>query len=157
MTNWLSTEEQSAWRAWLDASRLLNERLSRELIEQHGISMADYEILVQLSESPDQRMRMNELAKRTLASRSRLSHQCDRMEKKGFLFREPCTDDGRGFWAVLTKEGLNKIVTAAPDHVDGVRRHLVNLLSHQDFLDLGTACRTVVDHLDSDGESSFRQ
>ena len=103
---WLSAPEQDAWRSWLDASRLLNAELSRELLEGHGLSIADYEILVQLSESPERRMRMSELAERTLASRSRLSHQIDRMEKAGFVTREACKQDARGFWAVLTETGF---------------------------------------------------
>jgi DNA-binding MarR family transcriptional regulator len=141
---WLSAPEQSAWRAWLDASRLLNAELNRDLLEGNGLSIADYEILVQLSESPERRMRMSELAERTLASRSRLSHQIDRMEKAGFVTREACKQDARGFWAVLTEAGYEKIVAAAPDHVESVRRHLVSLFSEQDFLTLGEMCSTIV-------------
>lgn len=147
-TRWLSAPEQSAWRAWLDASRLLNAELNRDLLEGNGLSIADYEILVQLSESPERRMRMSELAERTLASRSRLSHQIDRMEKAGFVTREACKQDARGFWAVLTESGYEKIVSAAPDHVESVRRHLVSLFSEQEFLTLGDMCSTIARHLE---------
>lgn len=157
MTRWLSKPEQDAWRAWLDASRLLNAELNRELMDIHGLSIADYEILVQLSENPDRRMRMSELADRTFSSRSRLSHQIDRMEKSGFIHREVCEDDARGFWAVMTEKGWQKIVAAAPDHVASVRKHLVDLLSEEDFIQLGKSCRVVVAHLDSSGERSFPQ
>ncbi len=157
MTQWLSSAEQDAWRAWLDASRLLNAELNRELMEAHGLSNADYEILVQLSENSDRRMRMSELAERTLSSRSRLSHQIDRMEKAGLIRREACTDDARGTWAVLTPSGWDKIVAAAPDHVASVRKHLVDLLSSEDFTRLGDSCRIVVHHLDSSGQRSFPQ
>ena len=108
MTQWLSKSEQDAWRSWLDASRLLISELNRELMQAHGLSAADYEILVQLSENPDQRIRMSELADRTFSSRSRLSHQIDRMEKAGFVQREACSVDARGLWAVLTPRGLAK-------------------------------------------------
>ncbi len=155
MTQWLSESEQNSWRAWLDASRLLMAETNRELLEGHGLSIADYEILVQLSENPERRMRMSELAERTFSSRSRLSHQIDRMEKAGLVEREACTVDARGLWAVLTEQGWAKIVEAAPDHVASVRRHLVDLLSAEEFLALGAACRKVVDHLDADGEKSF--
>lgn len=155
MTQWLSESEQNSWRAWLDASRLLMAETNRELLEGHGLSIADYEILVQLSENPDRRMRMSELAERTFSSRSRLSHQIDRMEKAGLVEREACTVDARGLWAVLTEQGWAKIVEAAPDHVASVRRHLVDLLSAEEFLALGAACRKVVDHLDASGEKSF--
>ncbi len=83
MTKWLSTEQQAYWRAWLAASMLLRDQLTKEIQEQHGLTMADYEILVQLSEHPERRMRMNELAACTLVSRSRLTHQIDRMAKAG--------------------------------------------------------------------------
>jgi DNA-binding MarR family transcriptional regulator len=155
MTQWLSPQEQQAWRAWLDASRLLNAELSRELNDSHGLSLADYEILVQLSETEDRRMRLSELADRTFSSRSRLSHQIDRMEKAGLVEREACTGDARGFWAVLTDTGWNKIVAAAPDHVAGVRTHLVDQLTPAEFQQLGNACRTIVNHLDAQGERSF--
>ncbi len=147
MTRWLSEGEQQSWRAWLDMSRLLPDRLSRDLNSEHGLSLADYEILVQLSENPDQRIRMSELADRTLSSRSRLTHQCDRLTKRGLMTREPCADDGRGSWAVLTQEGWEKIVTAAPDHVESVREHLVDLLTTSEFEELGRLSRKVSEHL----------
>ncbi len=147
MTRWLSEGEQQSWRAWLDMSRLLPDRLGRDLNSEHGLSIADYEILVQLSENPDQRIRMSELADRTLSSRSRLTHQCDRLTKRGLMTREPCADDGRGSWAVLTQEGWEKIVTAAPDHVESVREHLVDLLTTSEFEELGRLSRKVSEHL----------
>lgn len=147
MTHWLTEDEQRSWRAWLSASQLLNDRLSRELQEQHGLTMADYEILVRLSETPDRRLRMSDLAEATLASRSRLSHQIDRMEKSGLVERQVCADDRRGAFAVLTPHGWHTLVKAAPDHVESVRRHLVDQLSESDFAALGAACQQVADHL----------
>ena len=147
MTRWLSEEEQKSWRAWLDMSRLLPDQLSRELNSEHGLSIADYEILVQLSENTDRRMRMSELADRTLSSRSRLTHQCDRLTKSGLITREPCQDDGRGSWAVLTQEGWKKIDGAAPDHVESVREHLVDVLTPSEFEELGRISRKVAGHL----------
>lgn len=155
MTNWLSKSEQDSWRAWLDASRLLSAELNRELTESHNISLPDYEILVQLSESSERRMRMSELADRTFSSRSRLSHQIDRMEKAGWVIREACASDARGYWAVLTDTGFAKIEAAAPEHVTGVRKHLVDQLSPAEFKKLGESCRSIVRHLDSQGERSF--
>ena len=154
MTRWLTSDEQRAWRAWLGASRLLTEQLSRELAATHGLTIADYVILVQLSESPERRVRMSDLADQTLASRSRLSHQIDRMESKGLVRREPCSDDRRGSFAVLTDHGWDAIVEAAPDHVAGVREHLVDLLGPDQFAALGAACAQVTEHLESLGEDS---
>ena len=149
MTKWLTQEEQSSWRAWLSASRMLTEQLSKELSEKHGLSIADYVILVQLSESPDHQVRMSDLAEQTLASRSRLSHQIDRMEQRGLVRREACSDDRRGYFAILTDAGLQAIIEAAPDHVAGVRNHLVDLLGPANFAALGDACARVTAHLES--------
>ena len=141
---WLNDSEQRAWRAWIASSQLLLDRLSRDIHAQHGLTMADYEILVRLSESADHRVRMSDLADRTLASRSRLSHQIDRMEKRGFVLREQCTDDKRGQFAVLTETGWQALVTAAPDHVESVRTHLVDVLSPAEFAALGVACEKIL-------------
>jgi len=147
MTRWLDDDEQRAWRSWVNASLLLPDRLSRDLAEKHGLTMADYEILVQLSEHPERRIRMSELAERTLSSRSRLSHQIDRMVDAGLVTREACTDDRRGSFAVLTVTGWDTIVAAAPDHVAAVREHLVDLLGPERFAEFGESCRMIVDDL----------
>ena len=147
MTRWLDDDEQRAWRSWVNASLLLPDRLSRDLAEKHGLTMADYEILVQLSEHPERRIRMSELAERTLSSRSRLSHQIDRMVDAGLVTREACTDDRRGSFAVLTDTGWDTIVAAAPDHVAAVRDHLVDLLGPERFAEFGESCRMIVDDL----------
>ncbi len=90
---------------------------------------------------------MSELADRTLSSRSRLTHQCDRLTKSGLITREPFADDGRGSWAVLTQEGWEKIDSAAPNHVESVREHLVDLLTPSEFEELGRISRKVSEHL----------
>ena len=147
MTRWLTEDEQRSWRAWLAASLLLQDRLTREMQAQHGLTMADYEILVRLSEIPDRRMRMSDLAQVTLSSRSRLSHQIDRMTKAGLVNRQECAQDGRGMFAVLTEQGWETIVAAAPDHVESVRRHLVDRLTPEQFEAFGQACIIVADAL----------
>lgn len=147
MTRWLTDDEQRSWRAWLAAALLLQDRLNRDLQEQHGITTADYEILVRLSESPERRVRMSDLASLTLSSRSRLSHQVDRMEKAGLVERQACEDDRRGAFAVLTDKGWTTLVSAAPDHVESVRTHLLDPLTPKEFEDLGSACAKVADSL----------
>jgi DNA-binding MarR family transcriptional regulator len=113
------------------------------------MTMADYEILVRLSEAPDRRLRMSELADNTLSSRSRLSHQVDRLEKAGWVAREACETDRRGANAVLTDHGFSVLESAAPTHVAGVREHLVDLLTPEQFAALGTALAVVAEHLQS--------
>jgi len=149
MTNWLSQEQQEIWRSWLSATSLLPDQLGRELQRDSGLTNADYEILVRLSEAADQKIRMSELADCTLSSRSRLSHQIDRMEKSGFVIREECPDDRRGSFAVLTEHGHNLLVSAAPAHVESVRRHLVDILTPEEFASLGKVCTKVSNHLKS--------
>lgn len=144
---WLSTQEQASWRSWLSAVTLLTDRLNRDLLAEHGLSGMDYEILVRLSETPDRRIRMSDLADLTLASRSRLSHQIDRMERAGLVERESCADDRRGAFAVLTDAGWERLVQAAPDHVRSVRDHLVDVLTPEEFAALGAACRKIADRL----------
>ena len=147
MTRWLSDDEQAAWRAWVAASLLLPDRLSRDLQDEAGISLADYEILVYLSESPDRRLRMSELADRNLSSRSRLSHQVDRLTDAGFVDREPCSEDRRGYFAVLTPQGWDFLVASAPKHVASVREHLVDVLTPDEFAELGRLCAKVTERL----------
>lgn len=148
MTEWLDPDQQRSWRAWVGASTLLMDRLSRELQAAHGLTLADYEILVRLSEADDRMLRMSRLADDTLASRSRLTHQIDRLVRDGLVERRQCPSDRRGQLAVMTDKGFAALVEAAPTHVDGVRRHLVDQLTPEQFAALGQACERVVGALD---------
>lgn len=144
---WLTPDEQASWRSWLSAVTLLTDQLNRDLVAQQGLTGMDYEILVRLSEAPDRRIRMSDLAELALSSRSRLSHQIDRMEAAGLVQRESCANDRRGAFAVLTDRGWDRLVEAAPDHVMSVRRHLVDVLTPEEFDALGHACRKIADGL----------
>ena len=128
---WLSPVEMKAWRSYIIASRHLLEALDNDL-EGHDLSMPDYEILAQLSDAPERRLRMSELAEITLLSRSRLSHRMKVMEKAGWVKREACPSDKRGFFAVMTPKGWKAIVAAAPDHVASVRSRFVDHLTTQE-------------------------
>jgi DNA-binding MarR family transcriptional regulator len=130
---WLNPTEMAAWRRYIVASRRLLEALDSDLAD-HELSMPDYEILAQLSDAPERRMRMSELADVAMLSRSRLSHRMKVMEKAGWVRREACPVDKRGFFAVMTAKGWKAIEAAAPDHVDSVRRRFVDLLSKDDQL-----------------------
>jgi DNA-binding MarR family transcriptional regulator len=128
---WLTPSEMQAWRRYIVASRRLLEALDSDL-QAHDLSMPDYEILAQLSDAPDRRMRMSELADVAMLSRSRLSHRMKVMEKAGWVRREACPVDKRGFFAVMTPKGWKAIVAAAPDHVHSVRGRFVDHLSKED-------------------------
>ena len=128
---WLTPAELEAWRAYILTSRRLMEILEQAL-DSHDLSMADYEVLAQLSDAPERRMRMSELAEAALLSRSRLSHRIKVMEKAGWVKREACPEDKRGFFAVMTAKGWKAIVGAAPDHVESVRTRFVDHLTKED-------------------------
>ncbi|MEV4873330.1 MarR family winged helix-turn-helix transcriptional regulator [Streptomyces syringium] len=145
-TRWLSDEEQRAWRAHLEVSRLLMHQLERDL-QPFGLTNNDYEILVNLSESEDHRMRMSDLATATLQSKSRLSHQITRMETAGLVRRENCESDRRGLFAVLTDQGWETMREVAPHHVASVREHFIDLLSPEDLKALHAALAPIAKRL----------
>ncbi|WP_091302618.1 MarR family winged helix-turn-helix transcriptional regulator [Micromonospora halophytica] len=147
MTRWLDHDEQQTWRAFLTASRALTETLDRELQHDAGMPHAYYEILVRLSEAPQRRLRMSELAESTGSSRSRLSHAAARLEAAGWIRREECPTDRRGQIAVLTDSGFATLAAAAPGHVEGVRRHLFDALSPAQVDQLRRISETLVAHL----------
>jgi DNA-binding MarR family transcriptional regulator len=146
-TRWLDEEEQRAWRAFLQASRVLMDRLDRELQTEAGMPHAYYEILVALSEAPHRTMRMTELADRLYSSRSRLSHAVARLEALGHVERLECPTDGRGTLAHLTDDGFAVLREAAPGHVEGVRTHLFDQLSDAQVAQLRRISEAVLDHL----------
>lgn len=124
-----------AWRSYIIASRRLLEALDLDL-DGHGLSMADYEVLAQLSDAPGRRLRMSELAEIAMLSKSRLSHRMKVMERAGWVRREVCTEDRRGSFAVMTEAGWKAIVKAAPSHVASVRQRYLDHLSVKDQEDV---------------------
>ncbi|WP_346072305.1 MarR family winged helix-turn-helix transcriptional regulator [Saccharopolyspora thermophila] len=146
-THWLDDCEMASWRAYIVGSALLEYRLNRELQQAHGLSLADYEILVRLSERPNRQMRMSELAKDIAHSKSRISHQIRRMESAGLVRRDDCPSDGRGVLAVLTDTGMAKLREAAPTHVAGVRAHMIDLLAPEEQKVLARVFERLTDHL----------
>jgi DNA-binding MarR family transcriptional regulator len=154
MTRWLDPEEQRTWRAFLTASRALMATLDRELQRDADMPHAYYEILVRLSEAPDRRLRMSDLAEATGGSRSRLSHAVARLSESGWVHREDCPTDRRGQVAVLTEHGFEALAAAAPGHVDGVRRHLFDPLSPAQVDQLRRISEALVEHLGPDRPTS---
>jgi DNA-binding MarR family transcriptional regulator len=145
---WLSAVEQRAWRAFLAVQSQLTAQLGRELQEQSGLSNADFAVLVALSEHTDQRMRILELARAVQWEKSRLSHQLTRMEQRGLLERSNCSEDRRGAFVVLTPQGREAVESAAPKHVDAVRRYLFDEISADQVTALSEICQAVLDRLE---------
>lgn len=140
---WLDAAQQRDWRAYVDGSVRLHELIDRDLKSKHGLSMPEYEILVRLSEAPERRLRMAELADHASQSRSRLSHTCSRLERKGFVQRDSCPNDKRGVYAALTPLGFEALDRAARDHVETVRDFFVDVIDPCDLEAVGRAFSAV--------------
>ena len=127
--NRLTPGEQQTVRAFLSAARLLSEQLGQELLRETGMRQIHYEILAWLSEAPQGRLRMAELARRTAVSHSRLSHLVDRLEERRWIERPDCSDDARGLLASLTDKGAKALQEAAPWHAECVHSRLLEQLT----------------------------
>ncbi len=123
----LTPAQQAAWRAFLRAHATVVRRLESELVSEHDLPLASYDVLVQLSESPRHGLRMTELAERVLLSRSGLTRLVDRLVRDGLVAREACHEDARGTFAVLTEAGLERLRDAWPTHLRGVAEHVERL------------------------------
>ena len=145
----LPAAELHAWRTFLRAHASVVRALEAELLAAHDLALASYDVLVQLSEAPDRRLRMTELADRVLLSRSGLTRLADRLAREGLISREPCPSDARGTLAVLTPAGLERLRAAWPTHVRGVERHVTSRLTAQEIEQLGTLLGKLVDEGDA--------
>jgi DNA-binding MarR family transcriptional regulator len=154
---WLDDEEQQAWRAWIQANRLVMDQLERDLQTGSGLPVAYFEVLVNLSEAPGRTLRMSELARRSLSSPSRLSHAVARMEDLGWVRRQSCPTDRRGAFAVLTDEGFSVIEAAAPGHVEGIRAHFFDHLSRAQVAQVREIGEAVSRHLRDDRAAACDQ
>lgn len=125
---WLDPDEQRLWRQLLAVHSRLMCRLDEELRAGHGISLADYDVLVALAEAPGGALRMRELAGRVMLSPSGLTRRVDGLLGRGLVARQLCPSDGRGALATLTAGGRQLLAAAAPTHVGGVRRYLLDPL-----------------------------
>ena len=132
---WLNPREMKAWRNYIIASRRMLEALDSDLAG-FELTMADYEVLAQLSDAPGRRLRMSELAEIAMVSKSRLSHRMKVMEAAGWVRREECPEDRRGYFAVMTDKGFKAIEKAAPTHVGSVRNRFLDHLTVKDQEDL---------------------
>ena len=146
-TRWLDETQQRFWRAMLQGQSLLQTVLDRELRELAGIALADYEVLVIVSESPGHTRRMAEIAEEVGVSRSRLSHTVARLEKRGILKRTSTRGDGRGVNCSMTDEGWELMQKIAPIHVEGVREHLIDLMSSEETQVLADVFTRAAEHL----------
>jgi DNA-binding MarR family transcriptional regulator len=149
-TRWLDADEQRAWRRYLRMQVELTARLARQLQTDSDLSMADFEVLVNLTDVPEGRVRVTELARTLQWEKSRLSHHFARMERRGLVIREDCPSDARGAFVVLTSAGREAIEAAAPGHVETVRRLMFDGLTAAQVTTLAAIADTVLDRIAQD-------
>jgi DNA-binding MarR family transcriptional regulator len=147
---WLDAGQQRAWRAWLDAHAHLSARLNRELQASSGLSLSDYDVLVHLTDVPEDRLRSFELAEGLQWEKSRVSRQVARMAERGLVAKEAAPEDGRGAYVTLTPAGRRAIEEAAPAHVELVRRMLFDGLTAAQVRTLENIASSVVRRVDAD-------
>lgn len=140
---WLSEEEGHAWHHFVQAYHLLERQIEQQLQRDAGLSHAQYNVLVVLSEQPGNRLRMTELARRVVVSKSSLTYQIGKLEKAGLVRREPHESDERGILAVLTAAGKDLLLSAAPGHVATVREYLIDLFTAEQLAQLGSFMQIV--------------
>ncbi|HEY4021111.1 MAG TPA: MarR family transcriptional regulator [Pseudonocardiaceae bacterium] len=144
-TRWLSADEEQAWRAFRRLLTTLPARLARDLAADTGLSMTDYEVLSTLSEKPDRRWPLKDLAAKMEWSRSRLSHQTTRMQDRGLIDREPDPTDARGCLLRLTDTGFAILEQAAPPHLGSVRDRFLDHLDPAELRLLGEISARIAD------------
>lgn len=142
-----------AWVAFLQAYAVVTRRLEAELHAERGLSLADYDALVQLAIADDRRLRMSELADRVVLSRSGVSRLVDRLAADGLVARRACPTDARGSWAELTPAGLDRLRDAAPVHLRGVDAHFLSPIAAEDREGLVRALEAVVRGLQAPDEA----
>ncbi|MGQ0844043.1 MAG: MarR family winged helix-turn-helix transcriptional regulator [Sporichthyaceae bacterium] len=130
---WLDEQEQRAWRGLIAMWTQLNAELARQMAANSELSMAEFAVLVSLTDVCGGRVRAYELARSLQWEKSRLSHQLTRMAKRGLIERDECVSDGRGQFVAVTESGRRAIEAAAPPHVAAVRRLFLDGLTPADL------------------------
>lgn len=144
----------AAWRLFIETSAHLSTVIDEDLRRESGMSLSDYHVLLLLTEAPDRRLRMKEIAQRMVFSASRLTYQIDQLCKRGWLRREPVPDDRRGSYAILTAAGAEAFAAAAARHHEVVAHLFYDVLSPADGEQLAALMRRLADRLDEAKESS---
>jgi len=139
----IAPQRLAAWRGFLEAHARVTEVLARELRAEVGLPLAWYDVLVQLEEADDHRLRMQDLADAVLLSKSGLTRLVDRMESEGLVRRAACPDDRRGTFAELTDLGFETLRSTAPTHLRGVDEHFTSLLDDHEAEVLATALQRI--------------
>jgi DNA-binding MarR family transcriptional regulator len=149
---WLTAQEERVWRRWLTLNARLSATLHKELHDDAGLSMPDYEVLVHLTDNPQGQIRVTDLARLLQWERSRVSHHVTRMERRRLVQRVECAEDGRGAFIVITRKGRAAIEKAAPGHVNTVRRLIFDPLTPHEVGAFARIIDKALAQLDSEAE-----
>ena len=152
---WLTAQEQRVWRRWLTLNARLSASLHKELQDNAGLSMPDFEVLVHLTDNAEGRIRVTDLARLLQWERSRVSHHVTRMERRRLVQRVECAEDGRGAFILITPQGRAAIEQAAPGHVTAVRRLVFDALSPEELGAFATIIDKALAQLDNQPESTL--
>ena len=153
---WLDERQAHAWQAYLHMNQHLYAALEDRLLQDAGLSAADYKVLVPLSEAPEGLLRARELCTEIGWDRSRLSHHVSRMEKRGLVAREECAEDGRGLMVRLTDAGREAIEGAAPQHAESVQRYFFDVISDAELKTLTAVFERVLENLTREKPKELR-
>jgi DNA-binding MarR family transcriptional regulator len=151
-TAWLTEQEERVWRTWVLLNAELTAALQRQMQAEAGLSISDYEVLVHLTDAPEGRIRVTELAALLQWERSRVSHHVTRMERRGLVERVECVDDARGAFVAITGAGRAANAQAAPGHVRAVRQLVFDPLGPDEVAELGRLLQKI-----SSGQTSQAQ
>ena len=142
----LQGSQLAAWRLFLTLHRRLVDAIDRDLQQAGRLPLSSYDVLIELQEAPDHRLRMAELAHRVVLSRSGLTRLVDRLEGEGYLTREQAPGDRRGFYATITEQGVSALRTAWPIYSRGIQRYFAEALSTEEAETLAALLQKIADH-----------
>lgn len=145
MEGLLSKERSNTWRIFLQTHATVIRRLESQMQDENEIPLAWYGVLVHLNEADQGRLLMHELARTMVLIPSNLTRLIDRLEHAGFVRREPCLDDRRAVYAVITEEGVTALEAAVPGHNRRVHEHFTRYLTDEDVDALGVILSKVLD------------
>jgi DNA-binding MarR family transcriptional regulator len=143
----MTASELAIWRALVDTTAKLRRILGVQLLQESGLSPADYQVLLALSEADGRRLRSSELAASIDWERSRLSHHLARMERRGLIRRDDCATDSRGAEVSITADGAGMFRGATAPHMRAIKKHFANALTPEQFEALADILQTLRDHL----------
>lgn len=145
MSHRLTDQHLSAWRAFITAHARLIDVIDRELVEAGCIPLHWYDVLIELKEAPQRRLRMSELAHKVVLSKSGLTRLVDKLEEARLLQRQSASEDGRGAFAVLTDEGYAALRQAWPIYANGIQQHFAQYLNEEEANLMSAALTRMMD------------